>query len=122
MNAVIIPFYRLVREPVTDKVVDLAPMPRTRGDCVDGPRPCPHYRCRHNLVVEVTKGGGIRTNFDPEAEPERPSCALDVADRGPHSYEEVGVVMGVTKERIRQLEERALSGLQSSQLSKWNDE
>lgn len=110
MNALIIPFRRLKRE-ATDNVTELSPMPRTRGDCVDGPRPCPHYRCRHNLVVEVTLGGGVRMNFDPEAEPDRPSCVLDVADQGPHSAEEVGQFIGTTRQRIQQHESRALRKL-----------
>ncbi len=32
---------------------DVHARPRTRGDCADGPRPCPWYRCRHHLGLEV---------------------------------------------------------------------
>jgi len=38
----------------------------------------------------------------------RPSCALDVADKGPLGLLETGQIMGVSKERVRQLECRAL--------------
>ena len=36
------------------------------------------------------------------------SCALDVADRGEHTMEEVGAMLGRTRERIRQIERVAL--------------
>jgi len=39
------------------------------------------------------------------------TCALDVADRGGATLGEVGSVLGVTRERVRQLEERALRRL-----------
>lgn len=31
--------------------------PRTRGDCKDGPRPCPWVSCRHHLLLEIAKHG-----------------------------------------------------------------
>jgi hypothetical protein len=67
------------------------PQSRTRGDCIDGPRPCPEVRCRHHLG-----------NGDAE------TCSLDVADRGEHTLDEVGELMGISYERVRQIEEIAL--------------
>lgn len=32
-------------------------LPLTRGDCVDGPRPCPLITCRHHLYPETCTGG-----------------------------------------------------------------
>jgi hypothetical protein len=89
--------------------------PKTRGDCVDGPRPCPWVRCRHNLYLEVSpvkENGSLKVNF-PDLEPEDmtgrlESCSLDVADRGPQGSERVGELLNITRERIRQIEERAL--------------
>jgi hypothetical protein len=65
----------------------------TRGDCEGGPRPCPHQTCRYHLEVGL-----------PE------SCCLDVADRGSQTLEQVGEILGITRERVRQIEERALLG------------
>lgn len=36
------------------------------------------------------------------------SCALDLSGRGPMTLEEVGQLFGLTRERVRQIEERAL--------------
>jgi DNA-directed RNA polymerase sigma subunit (sigma70/sigma32) len=36
------------------------------------------------------------------------TCVLDMADRGPHSLEDVGRAMNLTRERVRQLEQEAL--------------
>ena len=62
--------------------------------------------CRHNLALDVNdQTGSIKLNF-PDLEvwelPE--TCALDIADRGGITLEEVGEIMGLTRERIRQLE------------------
>ena len=41
------------------------------------------------------------------------SCALDVADRGGTTLEDVGAIMNLTRERIRQVEVKALAKLQA---------
>lgn len=81
--------------------------PRTRAECVDGPRPCPYTGCRHHLYLDVSPDGAIKINFpDIGVEEMSESCALDVADRGPHSLSQVGHLMNLTRERLRQLETR----------------
>lgn len=58
-----------------------AQRPRKRGDCVDGPRPCPWVGCAYHLFLHVTKSGKIIHRSDvSEVEQLRQSCALDVAD------------------------------------------
>ncbi len=91
--------------------------PMTRGDCQHGPhaeRPCPWVSCKHHLYLDVNdRTGSIKVNF-PDLEvwdlPE--TCALDIADRGGITLEEVGEIMNLTRERIRQLETRGLAKLQ----------
>ena len=79
--------------------------PKTRADCAKLPRPCPYVSCRWHLYLDVTDRGNLTLNF-PDLEPdELPiSCALDVADQGPHRLEEVGLLMNLVRERVRQIE------------------
>ena len=84
--------------------------PRYREDCCNGPRPCPFVSCRYNLVVDVTPAGSLQLNHPgKELEELSETCALDVADRGGLSLAEVGKLMNVTRERVRQLEEQGLA-------------
>lgn len=81
--------------------------PKTRRDCENMVRPCPYVSCRHNLYLDVTENGSIKYNF-PHLEPGdmKESCALDVAARGGLTLEETGALMNVTRERIRQIQEK----------------
>lgn len=84
--------------------------PRTRGDCVQGIRPCPWVSCRHHLYLDVHPNGTMKVNH-PEKTLEQmaDTCSLDVADReGGITLEETGRLMNVTRERIRQIEARVL--------------
>jgi hypothetical protein len=87
-----------------------ATRPKTRADCVNGPRPCPYVSCKYNLFVDVNpRTGSVKMNFpDKELHELADTCALDVADRGGITLEEVGVIMNLTRERVRQLETRGL--------------
>ena len=78
-------------------------------------RPCIHVSCRHNLYLDVNDStGSIKLNFPDREVWELPeTCALDVADRGGITLEEVGEIMGLTRERIRQLETRGLAKLKA---------
>lgn len=87
-------------------------LPR-RSECKGGARPCPLVRCTYNLYLEVNpRSGSLKITF-PQLEPwdMKESCALDVAERGGVTLEEVGSIMGLTRERIRQVEGRALRKL-----------
>jgi hypothetical protein len=86
------------------------PRPQTREECHAAERPCPWVSCKFHLYLDVnTDTGSIKINF-PDLEPwELPvTCALDVADRGGITLEEVGEIMNLTRERIRQVEVRGL--------------
>lgn len=83
--------------------------PRRRADCVNVPRPCPYVGCRYNLHLErVASGHGRRAvDEDPtEVSPEE-SCALDIADRGPHTLEQVAAVVRATPKGVAVIIERA---------------
>lgn len=89
--------------------------PRTRAECAEGARPCPFVSCKYHLYIDVSpRTGAIKLNF-PDLEvwelPE--SCALDVADRGGTTLEDVGAIMNLTRERIRQVEVKALAKLEA---------
>ena len=89
--------------------------PRTRAECSDAPRPCPFVSCKHHLYLDVSaRTGAIKLNFpDLEVWQMSETCALDVADRGGTTLEEVGAIMNLTRERIRQVEVKGLAKLQA---------
>lgn len=76
--------------------------PVTRGDCESGPRPCVQTWCRHNLAT---------------------ACVLDIAEAGTLKLHEVAALLGMSRERVRQIEEIALGKLEKrldrDMLSAW---
>jgi hypothetical protein len=93
--------------------VDDSERPKTRSECSDAPRPCPFVSCKHHLYLDVSaRTGAIKLNFpDLEVWDMADTCALDVADRGGTTLEEVGAIMNLTRERIRQVEVKGLAKL-----------
>jgi hypothetical protein len=89
--------------------------PRSRAECANGPRPCMFISCKHHLYLDVNPAtGSIKLNFpDKEVWEMGETCALDVADRGGITLEEVGTIMNLTRERIRQVETRGLAKLRT---------
>ena len=89
--------------------------PRDRASCAEAMRPCPFVSCKHHLFTDVSpKTGAIKLNFpDLEVWEMSESCALDVADRGGTTLEDVGAIMNLTRERIRQVEVKALAKLEA---------
>jgi len=89
--------------------------PVNREDCQGGERPCPFVSCKHHLYLDVSaRTGAIKLNFpDLEVWEMNETCALDIADRGGATLEEVGAIMNLTRERIRQVEVKGLAKLQA---------
>ncbi len=86
------------------------PRPTNRAECREEMRPCPWVACKHHLYLDINpETGSIKINF-PDLEPWelKHTCALDVAERGGITLEEVGEIMNLTRERIRQVEVRGL--------------
>jgi hypothetical protein len=85
--------------------------PMTRESCGSMPRPCPFVSCSHHLYLDVNpETGAIKLNFPHlEVWEMAETCSLDVADRGGITLEEVGAILNLTRERIRQVEVRGLA-------------
>lgn len=105
---------RLTREELRVGALMYPPVddvrPRSRGECKEELRPCPYVACKFHLYLDVNpETGSIKINF-PELEPWEltTTCSLDVAERGGITLEEVGEIMNLTRERIRQVEVRGL--------------
>lgn len=91
--------------------------PKTRSECVDMERPCPFVSCKYHLYIDVHPvRGSIKINFtDVEVWEMTETCALDIADRGGITLEEVGEIMNLTRERVRQVETAGLAKLEALQ-------
>ena len=94
--------------------------PRKRSECFEIMRPCPFVTCDFNLFPEWaglrgrSKRSGckkriIRTKItDPFKVPQNRSCVLDIALLGGLTLEEVGYILDITRERVRQIQFAAL--------------
>lgn len=91
-------------------------LPLLRGECESDERPCPFVSCRHHLAFEPTLRGGLAVAFPELLDDEDGirleelprTCSLDVADEGPRDAQAVAELLGITRERVRQIEMRAL--------------
>ena len=98
--------------------------PATRADCesvgLGDWQPCPFVSCKHNLYLDVdAQTGSIKRNFpDLEVWELTETCALHVAARGGAILEEVGEIMNLTRERVRQLELQALRAVRAALTSR----
>src|SRR5262249_30552820 len=90
--------------------------PSTREECACAERPCPFVSCKYHLYLDVNpQTGSIKVNFPHLEIWEMPeTCALDIADRGGTTLEEVGDIVNFTRERIRQVEALGLSKLKAA--------
>jgi hypothetical protein len=100
---------------VDPKLLELADKerPRNRRECICNERPCLFVSCKHHLYLDVNpETGSIKLNFpDKEVWEIRDTCALDVAERGGLTLEEVGEILNLTRERVRQVEATGLKKL-----------
>lgn len=85
--------------PVVEEAVEVEPHSLDIGrevgwDCLHLPGPCSAKLCRHHMGFDIG-----------------PNCAVRLANQGPQSLVTIGDLLGVTKERIRQIEAQALRRL-----------
>lgn len=99
----------------TPDVIPLVTRPRTRADCIDGPRPCPWAGCRYHLLVYVEPSTGELTLPHGHDDPTllAQTCALDQATQR-QSYNAIGAVMGRSKELPRLIAINALKAIKAS--------
>ena len=98
--------------------------PTKRSECPPPDQQCPWVSCRYHLAFDFKKMRPRDSKQpppkflfsalpeDPELWPaDAPTCALHVAEGGAHILEEVGSLLHLTRERVRQIENQAKSKL-----------
>jgi hypothetical protein len=82
----------------------------TRGACRRLQGPCPHAVCRFNLTAERRDNRGAKPN-QQHLPVVHESCALEAAEQGGMTLEEIAKRLSLTRERVRQIELGALKKL-----------
>ena len=82
----------------------------TRGACRKLPGPCPHAVCRFNLTSERRDSRGAKP-AEIHLPVVREACALEAAEQGGMTLEEIAMRLSLTRERVRQIELGALKKL-----------
>ena len=82
----------------------------TGGACRKIPGPCPHTACRFNLTFERRDNRGAKP-AEMHLPVVRESCALEAAELGGMTLEEIASRLSITRERVRQIELGALTKL-----------
>ena len=97
-----------------------AERPRTRADCIHGPRPCPWLACVHHLGSHVDSRGRLYLHPAVKADdwPALPygGCALDAAQAGPRGLAEIAHLMGTWKAEVV----RIIAEAQSEARDRWS--
>lgn len=93
---------------VPSYVVDLISKtrPKNRSECADGPRPCYWVGCKYHIIHDIKNALWV-LNVETLIEKLPETCTLDVADMGHHTLGEIGDLLNVSRERIRQIESNA---------------
>ena len=80
----------------------------TGGACRRLPGPCPHTVCRFNLTSERRDNRGAKP-AEMHLPIVRESCALEAAELGGMTLEEIASRLSLTRERVRQIQLAALA-------------
>jgi hypothetical protein len=101
----------LGRDPGADQVTGRLVCGHRVAEVIHRSRPCVFIACKHALYLDVSETGSIIFNFphlEPGQMPAKRSCSLDLAVRGGMTLEQAGVAQALTRERVRQVEVKAL--------------
>ena len=112
MKPLLITLCKIIRYDKFNKIKKIKEYwrPKIRSDCFTFGRPCPYALCRHHLFLDVLSNGDIKMNFpDLNIWDMKETCVLDIADEGSNSLVTVGKYKNITRERIRQIEAKALN-------------
>lgn len=77
----------------------------SKGRCLKCSEPCKDLTCRHHLYA------GLKPWQIEAAVPCVSTCTIKLGDLGGMTLDDVGRYLGVTRERIRQIEGKALTKL-----------
>jgi hypothetical protein len=104
-------------------MASIIPLPILRfrtHSCGVRQRPCPFKVCRYHLErdesIQARGNTGERHEAQLAARDTSETCALDVADRGEHSAVRVASLLGITKQRVQQIEKTAVGKLASKRV------
>ena len=94
----------------------------THGACRKLPGPCPYAICRFNLTAETRDTRGAKPSH-ASAPILHEACALEAAEQGGMTLEEIAARFALTRERVRQIELSALRKLgRQLQIDAWTDQ
>lgn len=84
----------------------MSPRPKTWGECqARRERPCPYLTCCHHMAYAMNAAFWKQDDETVADQalglPE--TCVLDVADGGGATLERIGKILGITRERVRQI-------------------
>jgi hypothetical protein len=74
----------------------------TDGACMDFEEPCQELQCRYHIHSDARESQIASIPTQPV------TCSLKLAGRGGMTLEEIGGALGITRERVRQIEHRAV--------------
>lgn len=103
-------------EPLdADDHAALATRPKTWGECRGNTGPCIWVSCRYHLGIEVTEHGRLVLCVPEPTEMAEP-CALRIAERGERDGPQLARLLGVTRQRVQQLEIKAVRKLRQIEI------
>lgn len=93
--------------------------PKTREECRGGLRPCPWLGCKYHLGIGRMSKYGMRLNTNVVDEdgvpwPDAQTCTLDLAEEDGITLDAVGTILGLTRERVRQIESSGIEKMRES--------